>query len=407
MQRFLQKGSLLEPLKIPAFRSLWAASLVSNLGTMMQAVAVAWIITSMTTAPAIVALVPVAASLPGIFVTLPAGVGSDVFGRRRVLALAASWSMIFSLILAVLAWGEMLTPELLLLLLFALGMGNSARIPAWQATVQDVMPKEMVASGVSLNSISFNSARSLGPAVGGLLVALVGAPLVIFLNALSFGGLLFAVRSLRHPPPRTRPSIRELTGSLRQGFLALAGSAPMLWIMARLVSVNFLSACVWAFLPLIGRERLELNATRFGLLLSAIGVAAICAAALAPKLRRLFSVSKLHGGATVLMAAAIAWLGVSSSFLSALFASALFGATVVTCNIHLNVTFQHLAPLVVRGRLLSIYFLGFELGIALGAVVAGFVANFAGVGPTMLWAAVLLVVTLPLSAKIKMSAGVP
>lgn len=394
------KTSIFAPLRYPAYRALWGAAFASNVGEMMQGVAVAWIITGMTTDPGLVALVPVAAALPGVLVTLPAGVCSDLFGRRRILMLSALWSIVFSMILAFCAAMGWITPYLLLGLLFILGMGNSARLPSWQAALQDVMPRELLPSGVSLNSISFNCARSLGPALGGFLLALVGAPFVIFLNALSTSGYLWAVRQLKHPPPRMRPKWEELAQSFKQGISSLRHSSPMLWIMARFVSFNGLAACLWAFLPLIGRERLGLNSFQYGLLLTSLGMAAIIAATLVPRVRRLIPASLLQGIAASGLAIGIAWLAFCSSYFSALGAIALCGAALITSNITSNVSFQHFAPSALRGRLMSLFFFGFELASVVGALTAGAIADKIGVTATMAGCASLLLLSLPISWKI-------
>jgi len=381
---------LLKPLLEAPFRALWLASLVNNLGSMMQMVAVAWMITGLTREPWLVALAPVAFSLPSVFITLPSGVCADLFGRRRVLFWSALWSIFFTLALAGVAWAGLLGPWLLLGLLAGMGAANSARIPAWQATVRDVLPAEMVAGGVSLNSMSFNTARTIGPAIGGVLVGWIGAAGVVLLNALSTTSLLWAVRRLKHPPPRRRPTWAELKSSLMQGLRALVADRSMLWILARVLSVNFFSAGMWAFLPLIGRDRLQLEAGSYGVLLSAVGVAAIVAAVFTPVLRQKFSPVVLLLIFPSLLAGGLAGLAVSPDFLSALAASAVCGAAVVATNINLNVTLQHLLPEAVRGRVLSFYFLTFELGLAGGAMAAGAAATFLGIKATLLCAAVLL-----------------
>jgi predicted MFS family arabinose efflux permease len=321
---------------------------------------------------------------------VPAGVCADLFGRRRVLAISAVWSIVFTLALAFVAINELLSPGLLLALLAGMGAANSARIPAWQATVRDVLPTRLLASGVSLNSTSFNSARTLGPAIGGVLVGLIGAAGVVILNALSTVSLLWAVRSLRHPKPRKRPTFAELRGSLIHGALSLFTNSSMVWIVARVFTLNFLSAGLWAFLPLIGRDRLGLGPGKYGLLLSALGVAAIFAAVITPTLRQRFSPLFLMTLFPALLACGLLGMALSPDFWWTLASSALCGISVVASNINLNVSLQHLLPDAVRGRILSFYFLTFELGLATGAMAAGVVATIIGITPTLLCAAVLL-----------------
>ncbi len=392
--------SFFSPLSFPAYRALWVASMLNNIGSMMHSVAVAWLITGMPTSPSLVAMVPVAGSLAGILATLPAGVCCDFYGKRAVLFYTATWCIFSSLCLVAAVLSGVLTPTFLLLLVFSLGLGDSARFPAWQASIQDVLPKKLLANAVSLSSISFNVARSVGPAFGGFLVACTGAASVIFLNALSSVAVLFASQKLQAPQEKCKASPREFFASFRQGSNCLFSSNPLVWIMLRLVSTHFLSACIWAFLPLIGRDRLSLSAFEYGLLLSSTGIAAIASAALVPALRQAFPVPVLHGLSCAMLAAGIFWIAACESFASALGATAICGFSLVSCNVHLNVTFQHLAPDSLRGRLISFYFLGFEIGLASGAWISGRFADIYGIAPTMMGCAALLLLSAPLSLKI-------
>jgi MFS family permease len=384
-----------EPLRLPAYRALWGGSLLSNMGGMMQGVAVAWVITGLTTEPWLVAMLPAAATLPSLLVTLPAGVCADLFGRRRVLFWASVWTIGVTMVLGLVTALAWVTPVVLIVLVGLLGMGNSARIPAWQATVQDVLPRELVPQGVALNSISFNTARTVGPALGGILVGWLGPAAVMFLNGVCTSSLLVAIRQLKHPPPRVRPRWEELRASLGRGFAGLWETPGLWWTLWRAVTTNMLAACVWAFLPLIGRDRLGLNSDQFGILLSSMGVAAIGSAVLMPRLRRVFPLRLLLTLLLFLLAGGLIWLGLCGSFLSALGAVALTGGALVASNINLNVTFQQLAPTELRGRLISFYFLGFELSLGAGALAAGVVAQATSVPIVFFLAAGFLLASIP------------
>lgn len=382
--------SLLSPLRHREYRTFWFASMGGNVGALMQGVAVAWIITSMTSAPWLVALVPVAASLPSLLVSLPAGVWGDRYGRAVVLRIASLWIAAASFCLAGLTLVGWISPWSLLLLLFLVGMGNSARIPSWNAAIQDLVPSREVASAVSLNSMSFNTARSIGPSLGGVLVGILGAGWVLLVNAFLALGVFFAVGTWRPRPPSRDQNEKSWRTALSEGFVLLRESPPLRRILYRLGINNFSAASLWAFLPLIGRDRLELLSWQYGLLLSAMGVGAILGASVAPRLRnwlgprRVVSIAAMSLGAGLL---ALAWIQSYSTALPAVF---FCGIAMVNCNINLNVSYQTRAPAAARGRLLSFYFLAFELSIALGAILLGWLASQWSIPAALSASAILL-----------------
>src|SRR5271168_4376598 len=161
-----------EPLSIRIFRDLWLASIVSNLGGWMQDTAGTWLMTVLTTSPLLIALMQTAASLPVVVLGLPAGATADIFDRRRLLIFWQAWMLAAVAILSVLTYFDIISPWILLILTFLLNIGTAMNSPAWQAIVPEVIPREQLPDAVSLNSAGFNLARALGPAMGGLMVAL-------------------------------------------------------------------------------------------------------------------------------------------------------------------------------------------------------------------------------------------
>lgn len=381
---------MFSPLASPAFRAIWLASLAANHGSFMMGVAIAWVMTSLTTVPTIVALIPVAFSLPSLLVTLPSGVCADVLGRRRVLAFTALWSTAVCLGIALWLTLGSLNPWGLLMLLFALGMGNSARIPAWQATVQDVVPREKIAQAISLNSIAFNVARTIGPALGGLLVAFLGAVWVIVLNALSAFSMFIAVKQLNYPPPRARPHVRELLTTLKEGAQALMDSSVLLRILSQSVMLNSLFASFWAFLPLVGRTQLGLEAWEFGVLMSSVGIGGILGAISVPLLIQRMRLNTVLTLFTCGCSLSLLGIALADSFAWALCFTFIGGVSIVGNNINLNVRFQQHLPEHLRSRLLSFYFLAFELSLVCGAAAGGSLAGIYGTTVVLLLLAGLL-----------------
>ncbi|MEI6493997.1 MAG: MFS transporter [Verrucomicrobiota bacterium] len=206
---------LVAPLANPVFRALWIATVFSNIGTLMHSVGAAWLMTSMTSSPLLVGLVPACIFLPTFFAGILGGVLADMVEKRRILIATQSGMMIAAAALGIFTVTGHISPAILLWLTLCLGFFSALNLPAWQSQIQEMVPHGQVAAAVSLNSMSFNSARSIGPALGGLLVAAKGPAVVFFLNAASFLGTVFVLAAWKRPPFQ-RPQ-KAVLRTLREG----------------------------------------------------------------------------------------------------------------------------------------------------------------------------------------------
>src|SRR6187399_876000 len=163
--------SIAAPLRHAVFRRIWLASLVSNLGILIQGVGAAWAMTQMTSSANKVALVQTALMLPIMLISMPAGAIADMYDRRVVALVSLSIALVGATALSVLTFLVLVTPDILLVFCFIVGSGMALFGPAWQSSVSEQVPPETLPSAVALNGISYNIARIFGPAVGGLVVA--------------------------------------------------------------------------------------------------------------------------------------------------------------------------------------------------------------------------------------------
>ena len=187
------------PLREPLFRALWIAAFASNVGTWMQNVAAAWLMTSLTSSATMVALVQTATSLPIFLAGLLSGAIGDVVDRRKLLLVAQGWMLTVAGALGILTLLGATTPWALLLLTFALGLGAAMMAPTWQAIQPELVPREEFPQAVSLGAVQFNLARSVGPALGGLVVAIAGPGAVFLVNAASFLAVAIPVYRWQRP----------------------------------------------------------------------------------------------------------------------------------------------------------------------------------------------------------------
>jgi MFS family permease len=373
---------LLAPLRSPVYRFLWIASVVSNLGTLMQAVAVAWVMTSLTVSPLVISLVPVATLAPVFLFGLAGGTLADTVDRRIFLIGTQLWMMLCAVALGALVWSGHATPAGLLALTFALGTGAALNLPAWQSLVQDLVPRDRVASAVALNSISFNTGRVLGPVTGGLLVGWIGAAPVFFINASSFLGtvLVLSFWSGVAPAPNAGGFWRSIGSGLRHAREAVHLHSPFL----RLAAFSFGASAPLALLPLLARENLGLSAAEYGSLLGVFGIGSLLGGATSPLLRRRAGPSRTVSASALVAGIALGLLGSAQSFPWAAAALLLGGFAWVSSMVNLNVAVQTSVPAEFRGRIIAIYLTVLQGSFALGSLTAGLVAKWTGI-PAALW----------------------
>ncbi len=389
-----KKSSLLAPLGVPAFRAIWSANLVSNLGTLVQSVAAAWLMTSLTTSTTLVGLVQTAATLPVFLVGLLAGALADIVDRKHLLFWSQAWMLLFATALGAMALFGHITPWLLLGFTFAIGLGAAISLPAWQATVQDLVPKPWVPAAVSLNAISFNVARAFGPAIGGFLVATAGAAAAFLVNAASFVAVLLAVTFWKPAPTPPRKLTEDILGAIRAGLRYLLHAPRLQAPIARATIYNLCAGSVWPLLPLLARDVFHTTATGYGLLLGGFGLGSILSALLAPRLRARFQLERILGAGVLLCAAAYAGLALTTNLLVAGGLLFLAGVAWVGVFINFNVAVQTAVPAWVRGRALSFYLLTFQGMLALDGLLWGWLAGVVGTTECFALAAVGLVVGL-------------
>lgn len=386
--------SLVAPLRVPIFRSLWIATVASNIGTLMHGVGAAWLMTSMTTSPLLVGLVPACIFLPTFFAGIWGGVLSDIVERRRILIATQSGMMVCALAIGTSTLLGIMSPGLLLALTFCLGFFSAMNLPAWQSQIQEMVPADHVAAAVSLNSISFNAARSVGPALGGLLVAAVGPATVFFINAASFLGTILVLLGWKRPS-RSR-NAQAVWSSFREGVAFVSRSQVLRTPMIRVTVFAFFGSAVWALLPLLAREGLGTGPAGYGVMLAAFGAGSVAIAGLVPGLRRRHHPDRLIAPAIALLCGVFICLGISGNYPIVLGALFIGGMAWVGVLVQFNVAVQLAAPDKIRGRAMSFYLVFFQGSLGIGCAFHGWLAGQIGIHPTFLIAGVCLLVGIPL-----------
>jgi MFS family permease len=364
------------PLNHAVFRALWMAGLVSDLGAWMHEVGESWLMTSLSPSPLLVSLLQSADSLAIFLLALPAGALADVVDRRRLAILTQAWLLAGAATLGLLTATHHMTPWRLIGLSFAMGIGAAFDGPVWQAIVPELVPRKELPAAVTLGGLSFNLARAVGPALGGLVVAALGSFAVFLLNAVTFAyGIVVLLRWRRTPVPSTLPAERWLL-AMRSGLRFVRSSPELIAIFVRAGTSMIAASCLLSLLPLFARRELGLGSFGYGALLGCMGAGSVTSTALIlPRLRSRLSADgvlgvgavALSGGLVALAFARDAWLAGGAMFLCGLSWMALLSS--------LNVAVQMSSPSWVQARVLAVYLLVFQGAIALGSVTWGAIAT--------------------------------
>jgi MFS family permease len=266
------------PLRHMAFRRIWLASLLSNLGLLIQAVGAAWAMTQMTSSADDVALVQTALMLPVMFISMPAGAIADMHDRRIVALISLAISFSGAATLSVLFWFGQVTPNVLLALCFVVGSGMALFGPAWQSSVSEQVPAETLPSAVALNGISYNIARSFGPALGGVIVASAGAVAAFAANAVLYIPLFAVLFLWRRIMPPSRLPRERLSRAIVSGVRYISNSPSIRIVLTRTLVMGVLGGSVSALMPLVARDLLHGGAQTYGIMLGAFGMGAVIGA---------------------------------------------------------------------------------------------------------------------------------
>jgi len=390
------------PLRCAAFRTVWLASVISNIGTWMQSASAAWFMTSLSSSPVMVALMPAATSLPFFLFALPAGALADIVDRRRLLIIAQLWMLIAAAVLGGLTVAGRTTDWLLLGLTAALGIGAAMMAPAWQAFAPHLVPRDELPAAVALGGVSLNVARAVGPALGGLLLAFAGPGPVFLVNAASFLVVIAALAVVHQARTTSSLPPERVIGAINAGVRYVRNARPLRTVLLRTAVFMVPGSGLWALLPLIARHDLGLSALGYGLLLGCLGAGAIIGAWWLPSVRRSVNGDQIVAGASLVFAAAMIILGTVRIVPVIAPAMLIGGGAWIAATSTLMGAAQASVPAWVRARALAIVILVLQGGIALGSVLWGAVAGRATTSTALLVGAAVMVGSLAVARRARL-----
>jgi len=381
-----RRSSAWAPFAHKLFAAMWGAQFVSNVGSWMQTVGAQWLMLALTGSAAYVGFVQTAASLPIVLFAVAAGTIGDLVNRRRFLLVTQVVMLVAAAALGLLAVKNLVTPWVLLALIFAVGTGQALTSPTWQTLQPELVPPAERQQAISLGAVNQNLARAVGPAIGGVILAATSAGTLFLINAATFLAVIAVIAWWRGSRRQDALPREHVGQALRAGGRYVAASPVLRIILLRAGLFIFFAASIWALLPLIAQRQLHLGSGGYGLLLGCVGVGAVSGAALLPRLRsRLTPGAQLTAGS---LALAIVAFVVGLVHVTAIVAVALVlgGMAWILSLSTLSSLYQLSLPQWVKARGMSFYLIVFQGGNALGSAVLGVIAERIGLSPTLLLA---------------------
>lgn len=383
-----RESGALEPLRVPAYRLLWLTALVSSTSLWMNDVAAAWLMTSLSTSPVMVALVSTASTLPMFLFGLPSGALADILDRRQYLIATQCWVASVAVLSALAVVSGTMSAHLLLMLTFANGLGLAMRLPTFAGLVPELVPRTQLPAALALNGVSMNASRIVGPMLAGTLIANLGIVYVFALNAaLAIVNALVLLRWKHERKSTSALPGERFVGAIRVGVQYVRQSKRMHTVLVRVSMFFVQSSGLMALLPLVARQLHGGGAGAYTLLLSSMGVGAILSALLLPRMRARWSPDEILRYGTLTQAAmsvAVAW---SPFVWLAVPAMVIAGIAWLSVANSLSVSAQMGLPDWVRARAMSIFQMALMGSAALGAALWGQVATFTSVRASVMLAA--------------------
>ncbi|ACT60288.1 MFS transporter [Hirschia baltica] len=386
----IEPEAKISPLSIPTYRNLWTATAFSNMGSQIQVVAASWLMASLTDSPQLIALVQTAMSLPVMMFSIFGGALADRWDRRKLMLLSQTVMFCAAVTLMTATYFKWITPWFLLLFTAIIASGNAINNPSWHASVRDLIPRNILGRAVALNSMSMNLARTLGPAIGGLIVAISSAATAFLVNVLSYIGLIITLLIWR--PTRDQSDIpsEPILQAVGAGMRFAIRSPYIRTAMVRGAMGGMTNSAILALAPVLVSQRYDGTALSFGFLLGGYGVGAVMGAISGGILREKWTSENVVRLGTVCIFIGLLLLAFAPVYLVSVMGMLLAGSGWVVKHTSLNTTVQLCAPRWVTARALSTYQMATFGAMVVGSWTYGFIAEYGSLSTAYFVASIIL-----------------
>ena len=393
-----QNTSIWLALRNPAFVGLWLPSVVSGVCVSAHDTAATWLMNTLGASPLLLSLIATAASLPFFVFTLPAGTLADLSDRKTLLIAVYLWLAAAAGLLAVFTWLHWVHPYVILTTVFLLGIGFAFNAPVWGSIVPEIVQKEELASAITLGGVQMNLSGILGPALGGLLLPIMGPAMLFSLNALAFLTMARVISQRYRRRRRPEPHLENFIESFASAARYVRYTPGMQVILTRNFVCSLFIAAVPALVPVVALQHLRLQASQLGLVFTSMGIGSLLGATLIlPYARAKASPNTLTILAGVILVVVLVLMSIVPNLWMFLPVTALAGISWTVKASELWIAGQRAMPDWARGRMNAVNLMASQGGVALGGVLWGGAATYVGLGPTLVGGALLLTASLTLA----------
>lgn len=360
---------------------MWIAITASNIGTWMNEVGATWMMASLAPSNVMIALIQTATTLPFLLLSYPAGAFADIFNRRKILLVLHLWMLLSATLLTVLAYRNLTTEWWLLILTFALATGNAMMRPAFSACIPAFVPKNELHNAVTLNSLSTNASKAVGPAVGGLIIAFSGAYVVFAINAISFV-VITVILYLRFPKTIGVQSLlppERFSKALKNGLTYTLHDTDLRVVMLRCIIFFVFASAFWSLMPALLIRNFNASAQTYGIFMALTGLGSVAGAMIMPRLYRRWSRNRLFTLTSGLFGCGLLLLASASQLWAVSIIAILLGFAWITSFSVLIVTCQLTVPDWVRARALALLMLTYGISATPSSAFWGYLADQIGI----------------------------
>lgn len=364
-------------LKHKNFRYYWISMCVSLIGTWMQNIAQPWLAYSLTNSPFLLGLIGILQFTPMLILSLFAGVIIDRFSKKKILIFTQSASLIITLLLAILVWTGKIQYWHILIMATALGIVNTIDMPSRQAMVIELVGKEDLMNGIALNSMAFNLARIIGPAIAGLVMGYAGIAVCFFVNSISFAAVVITLFFIKLRPVERKPKNNtNVVAEIKDALTYIYHKKILLYTVVVLAIVGTFGPNFNVLVPVFAKEILKQDEAGFGILMSCMGLGSFLGAMFIATLSKSGPKKIVIYIVPLIVGMALMITGYTNSYLFTGILLAITGFFFIVFISSANSTLQLNASDEYRGRVMSVYTLVFSGTTPLGNLYAGLFAEY-------------------------------
>lgn len=400
MNRYLDIGSYLQRVAF-AFRALQSrnyrlfffSGMVSLMGTWIQNLALGWLVYRMTDSAFYLGLVGFAGQIPALFLTPIAGVYADRLNRQKMLILTQSLPMLLAFLMAILMYSGRISVTLVLIIVLVNGFALAFDTPFRHAFLLEMVgDKKLLPNAVALNSTLVNTARFIGPTIGGILIALYGEAFCFLMNGVSFLGVIIALLSMRVAPLINKEKKQSLMKDLSEGFHYTYNFKPARYMILLIITTSIFGLPFQAFLPVFARDVLHGDSQLLGFLTGAVGAGALTGAFFLASRETVNKMPDIIRISALLFATGLAVFSFSTSQWLSLTVLYFAGFGMIVQFVATNAILQTVVADDKKGRVLSFYSMSFMGFTPVGSLLLGSIAKWLGVPLTFSFAAFILLI---------------